>query len=211
MKNKIIICTVALLCSSIAFCQKKVEKQIRKTFDGYKTAILQEQGVVALNFIDSTTIAYYGQVLEHILTTDSAGISQLPMIDRYTVLMIRHTMTAKQLKTMDGKSFFVQCIINGMVGKNSVAKNEIGKISINGNEAKGQLVIDKEELPYYFEFVKETTKWKINLTSLFPLAEQAFSAMLENSGKSDPDFMQDIIQLVSGQPVNPVIWHTLLD
>ena len=59
-----------LLTSFDAHSQKKEEKLVKKAFDNYKYAILNDEGENAVQFLDSRTIQYYEKMLELVKTGD---------------------------------------------------------------------------------------------------------------------------------------------
>lgn len=65
--------------------QHREEKLVQKSFDNYKTAILNDKGNEAVKYVDSRTIAYYEQMLELVKTADSSKIETLSILDKLIV------------------------------------------------------------------------------------------------------------------------------
>jgi len=110
---------------------------------------------------------------------------------------------------MDGKGVFVYASKKGMVGKNSVANNSIGDVSVNTAFAKGQLLISGQKAPLYFRFYKEVNEWKLDLTSLFPVSNTAFKKMAEESGESDNDYLFMLLEMLTGKKSVREIWEVI--
>ena len=111
--------------------------------------------------------------------------------------------------SMDGKGLFIYAIKNGMVGKNSVANNTIGEVTIDKDFAKGQLVVRGNAVPMYFHFYREQANWKLDLTSLFPIANMSFKKMIEDSGKEENEFLLNLLEMMTGTKPGPEIWQTM--
>ncbi len=87
---------------SLADAQTKDKDDIKKVFDGYKSAILNDKADEALNSIDNKTINYYKSILSEVKTADSNKISAMSLVDRITVLGIRARATKQEIIEMQG-------------------------------------------------------------------------------------------------------------
>ena len=97
-----------------------------------------------------------------------------------------------------------------MVGKSSVAGNELGEIIIEENFAKGQLVAAGQKTDYYFHFYKEEGQWKMDITSLFAIANMAFEQMVKESGEEENKYLVSLLELLSGKSIAADIWKPVL-
>ncbi|WP_336513834.1 hypothetical protein [Pollutibacter soli] len=181
-------------------------KAVKECFEKYKAAIMNDKGEDAANWVDQNTINYYSSVLAKVRNADSATVDQLSLLDKLMVFSIRHRARVEEIKTMDGKGLIVYAIKNGMVGKNSVARNSIGDITINGKKAKGQVLVNDEKTPLYFEFNKEYEVWKMDLTSIFPVSEKAFRGMIDESGETENEFLFRVLKMLTNRDVTGDIW-----
>lgn len=202
---------VLVLFSNFSFAQTLESDDIRKSFNDYKAAILVSDGNKAVTYVDGNTIAYYDKILENTLNSDSLGISNLEMIDRVVILMVRQSTTVSELETMDGNSLFVYAVDNGLVGKNSVQNNAIGKVDVNGDSAKATLTMNGESTETAFDYHLQDGTWKIDLTSIFPEAEIAFKSLAKSSGKSENEYIMMVIQFVTNEKPKPNIWQPLVN
>ena len=211
MIKKITFCTLLFIINFAitSVGQQTEENLVRQTFDGYKSAILNDKGEEASNYVDSTTIRYYTDIIDVVKNADSSRVDTLPLIDKITVFSIRHRATKDEILSMNGKDLFVYAIKNGMVGKNSVANNSVGNIKIDKTFAKGQLLVNGRPAPLYFEFHKENGKWKLDLTSLFPVSNITFKKMVDESGENENDFLFTILENLTGRKPGPEIWQKI--
>ena len=183
------------------------EDLVRTAFDSYKTSILNDKGEKAVDFVDSRTIRYYGDMLDLAINADSMKIEKLSVLDKIMVFSIRHRTTKEDILSFDGKKLLVYSIKSGMVGKNSVMNNSIGEVAIDGDFATGQLVVNKQTSPISFHFYKEGGQWKLDLTSLLPASAPALKQMVEDSGQNEDEFIFTILEMITGRKPGPEIWQ----
>jgi hypothetical protein len=207
MTRKLYILLLLTLWTSFCYGQKEEEQLIRETFENYKSAILQDKGNKAVNFVDSRTIEYYSKILDLVKNADSAQVDALPILDKLMVFSVRHRTPKADILKFDGKELLVYAIKNGMVGKNSVVNTYIGEISISNDFAKGQLLSNGESSPIFFHFYKESGDWKIDLTSVFPISTIAFRKMLENNGQNENDYLFLMLEMLTDKKPGQEIWE----
>jgi len=201
--------TFLITLGNIAYGQKSEEKLVKKSFDNYKSAILNDKGEEAVKFVDSRTIKYYSDILELVKTADSAKVETISILDKLIVFSIRHRTAKEDVLNFDGESLLVYAINSGMVGKNSVANNSIGEVKIEGNYAKGQFISNGQKAPFYFDFYKEDKQWKIDLTSLFPISTKAFKKMADDSGQNQNDYLFSLLEMITGNKPDIEIWKPI--
>jgi len=226
IKTKSMRIIIVLICLSLISCgvQKQAsvkdlsakteinsspEKKIQDCFEGYKSAILNDKGGEAVEFVDSRTIKYYSDILEKTKNADSTEIENLNAMDKLLVFSVRHRTSKEDILSFDGKQLLVYAIKEGMIGKDGVASTKIGDLSIDEQFAKGQLIANGTPAPAYFHFYEEEGAWKIDLTSLFPVANEAFQQMLDESGEDENEFFFMLLEMITGKKPNEEIWQPI--
>jgi hypothetical protein len=189
------------------YAQKSEEKQVRKSFDGYKAAILDDKGDEAIRYVDSRTIKYYSDILSLVRTADSSTVETLSIMDKLMVLSVRHRTSREDILRFDGQALLVYAIKSGMVGKNSVANNSIGEVQVEGDFAKGRFLANGQETPMFFHFYKEAGQWKFDLTSLFSVSTMAFQKMADESGQEENDYLVSLLEMVTGRKPGAEVWR----
>ena len=199
---------IFLFTITFNFCtaQQKEEKLVRKSFENYKSAILNDKGDEAVKYVDSKTIQYYSEILDKTKNADSTDVNSLGLMDKLMVFSIRHRATKDEIMTLDGKGLLVYAIKKGMVGKNSVANVSIGDVKIEGTFAKGQFIANGQKAPFYFHFHKEDDMWKIDLTSIFPIGTAAFRKMQEDSGQEENVYLLSLLEMLTGKQPGNEVW-----
>jgi hypothetical protein len=201
----IFLLSISVLISPGAFSQKKEEKLVRKTFDQYKKAILNQDGEEALKYLDGNTLQYYSDVLGYVRNADSLQLSKLSILDKVMVLIIRHNTPRETLLSFDGRSLLKYAVDQGMIGDN-VNSAEIGEIIIEENFAKGEVLSNGKGSSIYFHFYKENDQWKIDLTSIFDLTNMAFGGIIAQSGLEENVYLMQLLELMTGRAPDETIW-----
>ncbi len=203
---------VPILVLFIVGCSRNSEHHlVKQTFEGYVSAILNDDGVAAYDLVDRNTRDWYGETLERVHTWDRDQIMKLGILDKVQVILIRHRIPKDELLQMTPESLFKYAVSHGWVGKNSVTGIELGKIDIQGSFATGVLRFNGQDSSQRFHFYKENGSWRIDLTELNKMSEAAFLSQIEQSGLTEVDYIFRLIQIVSGKPVQDSIWSPLKD
>ena len=205
---KRILILIPFLSFAFSLSGQMGEKEmVRKAFDDYKSAILNDKGNDAAKLVNSKTIKYYNDVLDWVKNADSAKVESFSLLNKLMVFTVRHRASKKDILAFDGKSLLEYAIESGMVGKNSVANTTIGEVEIDRNFAKGQFVANGVKAPFNVHFNKEDGQWKIDLTSLFAVSTATFEKMAADSGKNENDFLFDLLEMVTGEKPGQEIWQ----
>jgi len=83
------------------------------------------------------------------------------------VLIVRHRVSKENILKFDGKALMIYTINNRMIDKSRVMGLTIGGLTVENNFAKGQIIANRIESPFFLHFFKENGQWKYDLTSSF--------------------------------------------
>lgn len=192
-----------------SFAQDEDTLAVKAAFHDYKEAILNDNGEKAFSLVDNRTRKYYSDILQQSIILDSLAVNELSILDKMMVLIIRSKVPKEKLLKMDGKALFIYAVENGMVGKESVANNDIGKVMIHGNFASGVLLVMGNKTALSFEFYKEKDQWQIDLTALFEYSAAAFRSIIEDSGKTENEYLSELISSIAGKKVTGETWKPI--
>lgn len=182
---------------------------VRQTYNSYKEAILNQNGREALPLVTNTTIQYYDRMKEAVLKSPEAEVRQLSTANKMFVLLVRQRMTADSLQGMTPEEFFVHSINQGWVGKNGVLNSDIGKIEVSGQHASAEHLSGGKTTSIKYRFAKESGKWKLDLTAIMALADQAFKQVMRIQGMEEDELIFSLIESGSGRKVSKDIWKPL--
>jgi len=203
-----IIYLIFLLYTSFSFAQKE-EDAVIQAFKNYKSSILNDKGNEAVQFLASKTIDYYGSLLKKVKEADSLSVNSMNLMDKIFVMRIRYGVSKAEIMSFDSKSLVKYAIDEGMVGKDGVIGMELGKVMIDKNFARTELVVNGEKAPFYFHFYKEKGAWKIDLTAIFPIAAKALKQMVENSGQSENKLFSELLKYLEPEGPKNNVWNPI--
>jgi hypothetical protein len=183
------------------------EELIRHAFVTYRGAILQQQGQSAVRIVNGATVQYYARMKALALEGQEKEVRQLTPMNKLMVLSLRHRVPADDLRAMTPEEAFIHAVNQGWIGKDSVLDSDIGQLQVFGNNASAEYVKSGKPTPLKYRFTKEDEKWKIDLTALMPVADQAMSMLIKKEGLDEDTFIVSLIEAVSGKKVLPSIWQ----
>jgi hypothetical protein len=202
--------TVALIFTSHPVAQAQgaqaEEELVRRAFLTYKGAILQKQGQVAVSLVNRDTLGYYARMKAVALEGQEKEVRRLTPMNKIMVLSLRHRVPTSDLRLMTPEEVFTYAVNQGWIGKNSVLDSDIGRPQVFGDDASAEYVKGGKPTPLKYRFTKEDGKWKIDLTALMPVADQAMSMLIKQEGLDEDTFIVSLIESVSGKKVLPTIW-----
>jgi hypothetical protein len=187
--------------------QRTEHRLVKQAFENYKSAILNDKGEEAVKYVDSRTIKYYDDIVYLVKNADSTKVNSLSIMEKLMIFSVRHRASRKDIILFDGKGLLVYAIKSGMVGKNSVANNAIGEVTMDNDFAKGQFIANGQKAPFYFHFYKESGQWKIDLTSIFSVSNTAIEKLVQDSGQGENEFLFSLLEKMTGRRPGPEIWQ----
>lgn len=199
------------LIAAIAFCIPLFAfagepEAVVKSFQDYKSAILNQNGEAAVALVTKRTVEEYQRYVEWALTADRKTLQSLAFINRFQVLLLRHRIPADSLRQLDGRSVFVYAVDRDWIGKNGVIRTTLGKVDVANTRATAEVLIGGQSAPNRFQFSKENGTWKFDLIQVIRDADQALKAAARQNGMTEDEFMFSLIETVSGRKVADTIW-----
>lgn len=180
-------------------------------FERYRQALLAKDGRAATATLDAESVAYYERMRKLALHGAPAAVKALPLIDRISVLRMRHEVGRARLEQMDGAALITYAVDHGWVSESSVRQAKVGKVVVKGNSATGRIVVGDQVAPpeFSWRFHREAGVWKFNLVSLFRLGEGAVRETARQSGGTEDEFAFAILEKLSGKALSEDIWQPL--
>ena len=185
------------------------EEQIRKAFSAYKEAMLTGNGKEVLEQLDQHTREHYRELMETSKTGDSMRLADLEMIDRLTVLSLRHQAENSKILAMQGDDFLLFAIDSGMIGTQSVSAVELGTLEIHGKGASAEIISRGDPMGMYIHFQQEEGSWKVNILSLMEDTEAIIQKALKDQQMNETEFIARALEGINGQPMAADIWLPL--
>lgn len=180
---------------------------VRAAFENYHAALARRDGKAAATAVDSTTLAYYDEARRMAVTAPPDRVHALPLTQRMQVLTLRHLLDYESLQKMDGAAVLAYLVSEGWsTGPGGQRGARLGAVTVSDDVARAQYEIRGEPTPLVWTFVREHGDWKLNLSSMMPLAEQGIAQVVQRTGLSEDDFIIRIIEGRTGRPVTADLW-----
>jgi hypothetical protein len=137
-------------------------------------------------------------------------IQERSIIDQMIVLITRQLFDKATISTLEnGRDYIEFAIEKGLIGEDQVKIMVVNSVQVVGDKAYIELVADGKVLPIKFTAQKEQGKWLIDITSVLPLAEEAFQALFAQSGLTNEEMIVYMLENLSGRPVTDEIWNVI--
>lgn len=182
-------------------------KAVIDAFNTYKAAVLQQDGGTAVSYLSANSIEYYNLLLQNILEAEKATVQQLSSGSMLQVLAFRHLFLKEELLSFDGKTLYQAMVERQLLEEEQLANTTLGKVAVKGNKAKGQMVLSGEASPIFFDFQKEDTGWKIDVTTTIIMTSRSIENAAKKAGLSVPDYLENLMQL--SEEEQRLIWTPL--
>ena len=207
MRFHVMFCAIACLAIHCTAPSKDTPEDVRAAFNGYKTALLEGNGEDAASFLDSRSLDYYEAILEQVKTADSLEVDKAGLTDKLMILTIRHRLSHDEIVKMNGRTLLKRSIELGLIGREGVENSSIGEVTITGKDAEGEFVVNGKPVPISMSFHKEKGEWKVDITSLFEMSEEAFQSLISTSGLTENEFLTQVLFMTSAKIPEPSVWQ----
>ena len=213
--NHRITALILFLCFLLSNCTKETTQQtadnngVKDAFENYKSSILKQNGSRAVKYVSLSTIEYYSQMMEAALTGKEEEIKQLPTIDKMMVILLRHRIEPKLLANMTGEKLFIYSVDNSWI-KDSVINSDVGEVTESHDKATAEFINYGKKTPLKYTFVRENGQWKLDLTAVMPISDQAFKQVMESSNIGEDEYIFKVIESLSGEKLSEDIWQPII-
>jgi hypothetical protein len=177
-----------------------VADSVRAAMSAYEDAVLARDGRVAGQHVTRASHAYYARFREMALGAPEAVLRAAPLLDRLTILMIRHRIPADQLRKLSGDSVFPYMIENGWV------RGSRGSTTVKEVYGSGARAAIRSNGEMYF--LREDGAWRLDLVHTAAVAANGVFRGLEGRMTED-EFLLFTLEHSTGRKPGPEIWQPL--
>lgn len=207
MKLRLLLLVLALAQPLPAAAQDEAAA-VRDSFLDYKAAILGGDGETAAELVTARTHALYRGFADSALTLDKPGLDGLHVMDRMSVMQLRHQMTRRQLEGMSGSEIVAYAVDQGWIGKDGAARLQVGDFTVDGDFASAPILGgDGKETLLRMRFAHEDGVWRLDLVELMALTRVAIVQAIRQTGMSEDEFILFALEATSGRRPGPEIWN----
>ncbi len=185
--------------------------EVSAAFERYRAAILAQDADAAYAMIDRTTRGYYHELLQAVVHARPRDMSQLMIMVKLAIIQSRRDVPAEQLIAFDAEDYFKHSVARGWFSKDTMRAISLVAIEIDGDRARSSVERDGQLVQSGYEFQREDGAWKINLMPALIAGEWAMQQIVAASGKSEDDFIFDLVEAHSGARPDASIWEPIVD
>lgn len=203
----------ALLAALLPLAAQADPAAVERSFAAYKQALVDGDGATASALTAADTHAYLDETLDRALTMKAEDLRLLPLLDQISVLMMRHNMTAAELRAMKDGDPVAYAVDQRAFDMNEVEKLEAAAFTVTGSQAQAPISnLKGSPIPVNVHFKEEAGTWRFDLlSSIAPFravfdSQAGFLAKLGGSEGSNA-VAPLIIHLVTGRAPDPNIWN----
>ncbi len=182
-------------------------EEVRAAFEGYRRALIEEDGESAAGRVSANTIEAYQGFRDLALSGSRAELEELSMIHRMQVLLFRHRIQPDALEAMTGRTAFAHAVDEAWVGSGGIDRLEVHHVSVHGDEAAANVGVGPRPSPDLFHFVREDGEWRLNLMPSLRSAEGALRQMAAARGVEENEFLLGMIGSMSGEPATEALFE----
>lgn len=201
---KLLIAVLALCVQLKAFGGDP--EDIAKSFQDYKSALLEQKGETAAGLVTKRTIAEYQLYVDLALSADREKLESLSFINRFQVLLLKQRIPEETLRQLDGRSVFAYAVDRDWIGKNGVIRTTIGAVDVANKRATAEVLIGGEKVPNRFQFTQEDGIWKFDLIQVIRDTDAPLREMVKQRQMTENEFIFSIVETISGEKVDDSIW-----
>ena len=183
------------------------KEKVKEAFQQYKAAVLSQDGPAAAKQLSSNSIVYYDELLSKVLHGTEAEVKALSSGDMMQVVALRYFFPKEDLKSYDGRQLYEAMIANKFTEERQLARTDLGKIAVKGNKAKGQMVVNGQPSPIFFDFKKEQGAWKLDLTTTVIMTTKFVEQQAQAAQLTVPEYLEQTMNLSEEEKKS--IWQPL--
>ena len=187
------------------------ENNILNVFNAYKRALKTKNGVQAATLVSTQTMNYYENLRKNVLDANAEEMKTLPIMEAMTVLILRHHLSASELRRMDGKQLFIHSVNQGWVSENSVENVRLGEVTVKGNVAIANVISRGKKRKNMFPFSKQQGAWKLDLgvmmNDMGREMDAGFRRLAQTNGMSEQELVEVLVEKATGMKVTSELWQ----
>ena len=180
---------------------------VRKAFTRYQSALLAKDGSAAAAAVSANSLAFYDRMRNLALAGTKAEIQALDGTEQVLVLSLRVRAPRPLLRSGSPDALIAYAVDQGMISAGTVARTQLGEITLHGTEADATLLLDGHPVPGAgFRFHREGDVWNFDLEHASLLARGIFGRLAEQRGVSQEALILELLSKTSGRSVGPEVW-----
>lgn len=182
-------------------------EQVKECYRKYKEGIIKGSGIEVMAQVSKKSLDYYSEMLRYAKGADSTAIADSGLTEKFTILQTRQRIDNDVLAKMSDEAYFIYVVEQGMIGKASVEKVEMGSVFVEGSTAKGDIIMEgKPQDIFKFQFIKQADGWKIDLLNLMVISSDGLKAEIERSPLSEQEYILKVLEVITRKTRKDDLW-----
>lgn len=197
--------SMSLLVASCDESRNKQRAEVRQTFKEFSEAFFAKDGETAASFISERTFAYYDRILPLALNADDAQLSELPTLDLFSCISLRHRYSADELQNLDGRKIVTDSFTQMTSPAAAPSILDIGEIDLRTD--RGEAVASVYLAPGEWHndikvtFHREGGSWKLDFTSMFDALAPRIEPNLMDESSSRAEMVLYYLQIHENEQI----------
>ncbi|MCB9045178.1 MAG: hypothetical protein H6550_03455 [Chitinophagales bacterium] len=200
---------ITFLLLTINCNANKQEKAVQQSFEALKQAFLKRDGQTALQYVSSSTIIFYNELINWALHADSIQVNSMTVMNKVSVLAIRAEKDLKMLKQTNGEQLFAEAVEKDKVDNIWFNQFTLDKITFEDSTALASVIYESEEIIFKFRFVFEQSSWHFDMLSFFKINEYLIRDEIKKSNNTENDYVLELLKDAYGDLSESDLWQPL--
>jgi len=184
------------------------ERAVEQTFESYRRALLARDGAAAADLVTEQTWAFYRDWADRALTADRVALMESPLVDRVSVLLMRHGMAPAQLREMSGKEIFAHAVERGWISRDGTSNLRLTEYRADGSTAHARVVGRSGQVSdIMLRFVRQEGRWRLDVPDMVDTSRSAVALAVALSDMTQEEFLYHALEDGTGRRPGPEIWN----
>jgi hypothetical protein len=180
---------------------------VERGFAEYKAALKGRDGVRAAAAVSANSFRYYDRMRRLALSARRDELAKLEGTERMLVLALRQQAPLELLTDGNPEALVAYAVTAAVVTDTGIAETELAEVEVQGDLARGFVVVDGQPTRGVLQFAREDGRWKFDLEFAMKTSAGLIAVIAEKNGVSEDEVILELLAEGSGQPVGPEIWQ----
>lgn len=181
------------------------EMSVADTLVAIQRAAAKKDYATTSSYVDAATLKRYERLLLVAQHGSESQVRATPLLERILIVRMRHEL-GEALDSATAVHVLARGIDIPFIGFEAMTWAEPGPVDQDGAHATVTLVWNGAATSRSYAFSREDGTWRLDLWSVYEDGERVLREQLRRSGKTEDEFIADIVETASGHPVGQTVW-----
>lgn len=175
------------------------DESIKNTFDELRGAIYNKDINRTRKILSSSSKEYLEDIRNKSLALPATGLMSLSLLEKFYILLTRQLYSAEELKVMSPAELYLDLILKDNLQEKYLKDVSIENVIVTEDKAKAEFTVNGKKSDVYLPFVLESGDWKIDLVSLYKIADNRLRKEQLESTFDEIDYLHLRIKRITNQ------------